>query len=572
MARTVSIGAQSFADMRERNAFFVDKTAFIAEWWKSLDVATLVCRPRRFGKTLNLSMLECFFSTRYAGRGDLFEGLDVWRDASMRDEQGNWPVVSLSLGSVKPSSYGDLVFGIRRQVAMAARVCWPKGPDAVADPVTRDLVRGLFARDDESSVRASLGTLCEALARDSGRNVILLLDEYDTPMQEAWLQGFWDRASSFMREFLNSAFKANPFLARGLITGITRIARESIFSDLNNLEAVTSFSDKYATSFGFTQGEVDAAMAEFGLQDREGVREWYDGFEFGSAADIYNPWSITNYLDKRKLGPYWANTSGNLLVSSLVEKSDARFKGDFERLLAGEAVEERVERQLTFSDLDGDPAAVWGLLVASGYLKAAPMAAEGSEGDLCRLSVVNHETMIAFDRMVQRWFAPVRVPYGEFVRALLADDLDAMNDYLNDVALDTFSVFDAGTRPSGAEPERFYHGFVLGLLVDLRGRYLVRSNRESGYGRYDVMLVPSEPRKDPGIVMEFKVRNPRREGSLEDAAAAALAQIADRRYAEELLASGVPRDRVFEYGFAFEGKRVLVAGGAASPMHGSGNA
>lgn len=556
MARRVAIGAQGFAYLREHNAFLVDKTGFLSDWWQSLDVVTLVCRPRRFGKTLTLSMADCFFSTRYAGREDLFEGLDVWEDPTMRSEQGTWPVVYLSFAGVKGPTFESLQARLCELVAQAYRD--HRGEVDLGEVGERE--RRIFTGKDlavpSEEVPASLARLCEILSTQLGKRAIVLLDEYDTPLQEAWVDGCWERMVDVMRPLFNATLKSNPYLERALITGITRVARESIFSDLNNLKIVTTTSHSFETAFGFTQGEVDDALEEFGLSDREGVRRWYDGFQFGDVANIYNPWSITNYLDERKLAAYWANTSSNGLVSTLVSRSDPQLKADFETLLEGGTVEEYIDEQVSFPDLERDPSAVWSLLVASGYLK---ILSSDPTGDLpATLAITNYETMVSFDAMVRRWFAPSRVAYNGFVKALLAGDLKAMNAYMNDVALNTFSTFDAGNRPSGAEPERFYHGFVLGLLVGLRGRYLVRSNRESGYGRYDVMLVPADAAHDPGIVMEFKVRDSDTEASLDQTVVAAKEQIEERAYAAELIEAGVPADHVRAYGFAFEGKRVLI--------------
>lgn len=555
MARTVSIGAQGFADLRERGYFFVDKSPFVRDWWKSGDAVTLICRPRRFGKTLNLSMVECFFSSRYANRGDLFEGLDVWNDGTMRAEQGQWPVVLVSFAGVKAASFDEMRADVARAIAQVRRDLWPDDSSLGALPSTmHDPVSAIDERMDDATSKAALNTICEALFRQTGRRAIVLLDEYDTPLQEAWLSGYWDQASEYMRGLFNLTFKTNAYLERGLMTGVTRVAHESIFSDLNNLNVVTSASDEYATAFGFTQTEVDESLAQYGLEEsRAEVERWYDGFTFGGRDHIYNPWSITNYLAKRRLAPYWANTSANSLVSSLVRRADADFKSDFETLLQGGTVTRRVSEQIVFLTLGRSPSSAWSLLAASGYLRVVPA------GDLSELTITNHETMLAFDDMVDEWFEGSETQYNGFVRALLSGDVRAMNAYLVEVALDTFSSFDVGTRPSGAQPERFYHGFVLGLLVELRGRYRVRSNRESGFGRYDVALVPTDPSRDPGIVLEFKVLDAYSgEKSLEDAVAAAHAQIDEKRYAQELVSAGVPRDRVRTYGIAFEGKRVLV--------------
>lgn len=556
MPRTVAIGVQSFVDLRERGYFLVDKTSFIADWWHSADQVTFIHRPRRFGKTLNMDMVECFFSNRYASRTDLFNGLDVWNDAGLRCEQGTWPVVSLSFSAAKGASAEAVVRRMCEQIARA----WRQHRDDIdADSLgdqERDLLEGRTPFVDPMVVPNSLARLCELLEKSTGKRCIVLLDEYDTPLHEAWVGGFWHEVSEFVRAFFNSSFKSNPSMERALLTGITRVARESIFSDLNNPKVVSATSSEYATSFGFTQDEVFAAMEEFGLHERDQVKDWYDGFTFGGVTDIYNPWSITNYLDSGRFAPYWANTSGNALISKIVREGDADLKSDFEALLSGGSVEKRFDEQVSFDELGRRPGAVWGLLVAGGYLRieaAGPAHADGSI-----LKITNHEVALSFDGMVRGWFDVVSSRYNAFVRALLAGDLDAMNVYMNDVALDTFSTFDTGKRASGLEPERFYHGFVLGLLVELRGRYLICSNRESGFGRYDVLLEPVDPKADDGIVLEFKVHNPRKEATLEDTVSAAKQQIVDKRYASDLEAKGLAPERIHAYGFAFEGKRVLI--------------
>ena len=556
MPRTVAIGVQSFAELRERGYFLVDKTSFIADWWHSADQVTVIHRPRRFGKTLNMDMVECFFSNKYASRAALFGGLDVWNDAGLRREQGTWPVVSLSFSVAKGASAEAVVRRMCEQIARA----WRQHRDDIdADSLgdqERDLLEGRTPFVDPMVAPNSLARLCELLEKSTGKRCIVLLDEYDTPLHEAWVGGFWHEVSEFVRAFFNSSFKSNPSMERALLTGITRVARESIFSDLNNPKVVSATSPEYATSFGFTQDEVFAAMEEFGLCERDQVKDWYDGFTFGGMPDIYNPWSITNYLDSGRFAPYWANTSGNALISKIVREGDADLKSDFEVLLSGGSVEKRFDEQVSFDELGRRPGAVWGLLVAGGYLRieaAGPAHADGST-----LKITNHEVALSFDGMVRGWFDVVSSRYNAFVRALLAGDLDAMNVYMNDVALDTFSTFDTGKRASGLEPERFYHGFVLGLLVELRGRYLIRSNRESGFGRYDVLLEPVDPKADDGIVLEFKVHNPRKEATLEDTVSAAKQQIADKRYANELEAKGLAPERIHAYGFAFEGKRVLI--------------
>ena len=328
---------------------------------------------------------------------------------------------------------------------------------------------------------------------------------------------------------------------------------------MNNLEVVTATSDKYATAFGFTQEEVFAALKECGhWEKQEEVRRWYDGFIFGTHKDIYNPWSI---LDKGNFATYWANTSSNSLVSKLIREGSRRVKEKFEGLLKGEQIRTSIDEQIVYDQLDSSEEAIWSLLLACGYLKVLSYdrleLLEPGQEQLYELNLTNYEVERMFEGMIRRWFAKSREDYNDFVQAMLEDDLEAMNAYMNRVALNTFSYFDTGRRPSGEEPERFYHGFVLGLLVDLQGRYVLTSNRESGFGRYDVLLEPKGETED-AILLEFKVHNPRREKSLEDTIEAALEQLEKKGYAAGLMARGIPKERIRSYGFAFQGKQVLI--------------
>ncbi|MCD7735525.1 MAG: ATP-binding protein, partial [Lachnospiraceae bacterium] len=380
------------------------------------------------------------------------------------------------------------------------------------------------------------------------------------PMQEAYIHGYWDDLARFTGNFFQSTFKTNEYLERAIMTGITRVSKESVFSELNNLEVVTTTSNKYEDCFGFTQKEVSAALAEYGLEDQaEKVKSWYDGFTFGNLSDIYNPWSVLNYLDKRILNTYWANTSSNALIDRLIREGEQDVKIAMENLLKGESLFTQIDEQIVFSQLNSRTSAVWSLMLASGYLKVLNHTIDEERGTVSyELSLTNKEVRILFESMIHGWFADYTPAYNEFVRAMLNGDIQAMNVYMNRVALATFSFFDTGKKPSGeAEPERFYHGFVLGLLVDLADRYRMLSNRESGFGRYDVML---EPVQDQGkaILLEFKVFDPQRETSLDDTAKEALRQIEDRKYAAALHLKGIHEDRILKYGFAFEGKKVLI--------------
>ena len=563
MTPNVAIGIQDFSTIIENHYFYVDKTAFLKEWWDCGDSVTLITRPRRFGKTLTMSMTEQFFSLEYAGRSDLFEGLAIWEDEKYRSIQGTYPVISLSFARIKEPDYEKTkvkICEILRNVFI--KFSYLKDSEKLTD-ADREYFDRMLAEDiKETDATSSLYQLSDFLYRYYGKKVIILLDEYDTPMQEAFVDGYWDELVSFTRSLFNSTFKTNPALERGIMTGITRVSKESIFSDLNNLKVVTTTSDEYATAFGFTEDEVFAALEQCGLEkEKQKVKKWYDGFIFGTHKDIYNPWSILNYLDSQAYSTYWANTSANSLVGKLIREGDRRIKEKFEKLLCGECIWTEIDEQIVYNQLNGSEEAIWSLLLASGYLKVLSYESYLDIGDRFapryQLTLTNLEVKLMFQRMIHEWFVPVQPDYNDFVRAMFLGDVDAMNEYMNRVALQTFSYFDTGKKAFGAEPERFYHGFVLGLLVDLQERYYLRSNRESGFGRYDVMLEPKDP-KDVAVILEFKVRNKRRETSLEETAEAALKQIQERKYDEELKQKGIDDDQIREYGFAFEGKTVLI--------------
>ncbi|MBO4997377.1 MAG: AAA family ATPase [Lachnospira sp.] len=553
MPRVVATGAQDFEQIISNHCFYVDKSLLIKEWWERQDSVTLITRPRRFGKTLNISMLDCFFSTKYEGRGDLFEGLDIWKEEKYHVLQGSYPVISLSFAGVKENTYDE----VRRQIIQILTELYSAfyflrdcGKLNEKDKEYFDRV-GIDMGDADAA--KALNRLSDYLYRYYGKKVIILLDEYDTPLQEAYVGGYWEQLVSFTRSLFNNTFETNPYMERAIMTGITRVSRESMFLDLNNLKVVTTSSDAYATCFGFMEEEVFSAMDEFGMDNRDEVKSWYDGFTFGSVTDIYNPWSITNMLDTGKLKTYWANTSSNSLAGSLIRQGSQSIKMQFERLLMGETITCVVDEEIVYGELGQNAEAVWSLLLASGYLKSLDI-----QGDRYELALTNYETKKMFEKLVSGWFGSERSNYNDFIKALLLGDVKAMNAYMNRMTLAMFRSFDVGNRPSGrTEPERFYHGFVLGLLVELKDRYKVTSNRESGFGRYDVMLVPLQ-KEDDGIILEFKVHDSEDETDLKDTVKAALKQIDEKHYEQVLLDEGVEAERIRKYGFAFEGKQVLI--------------
>ena len=343
--------------------------------------------------------------------------------------------------------------------------------------------------------------------------------------------------------------------------GITRISKESIFSDLNNLEVVTTTSEPYSDCFGFTETEVFTSLDEFGMSDKKDeVKQWYDGFTFGKHHDIYNPWSITNYLRKRELHPYWASTSSNSLAGKLIRTASADVKEKMEDLLQGKQITVNFDEQIVYNQLDHNENAIWSLLLASGYLRVEDVDYRGiTREPWYNLSITNIETLSMFMNMFRGWFTSSDAKYGDFIKALVENDLDAMNYYMNKISMATFSYFDVGSgNKESVEPERFYHGFVLGLMAEQMENFEIRSNRESGFGRYDIMMIPHDPVKNPAIIIEFKVCSRTNKETLEDAVQSALQQIIDKNYETELLAQGIPKEKIRHYGFAFEGKKVLI--------------
>ena len=563
MKKTIAIGFQDFESLRVNDRFYVDKTDFIREWWDGGDAVTLITRPRRFGKTLNMSMLNCFFSNRYTNRGELFEGLKVWEDAELRKEQGAWPVIFLTFAGIKGVTYQSTMVQIKKMLVKLFSSYRGLSSSEKLDQNEQLALANITEKMSDDDAALSLNLLSTVLEKVYEKKVLIFLDEYDTPLQEAYVNGYWKELVAFTRTMFNNTFKTNSSLERAIMTGITRVSKESIFSDLNNLVVVTTTSNLYATCFGFTEPEVFHALDEQGFaeKDKTDVKTWYDGFTFGSVTDIYNPWSVTNFLNEGELKAYWANTSGNGLAGTLIRQGDPDIKMQFETLLAGGTLTVPIDEQIIFDQLDQRKYAIWSLLLASGYLKVESVDTQTDERGMKKkwytLALTNLEVAMMFEDMVRGWFEEGKY-FNQFVSAMFRGDPESMEEYLNEIMRVIMSSFDGEAKSETRTPEKFYHGLVLGLLVDQNERYYVRSNRESGFGRYDVMLEPKKA-SDPAVIMEFKVFNPRRgEKTLEDTVANALKQIEEKKYETELVSRGIPEENVLKYGFAFKGRECLI--------------
>ena len=562
MSTVISIGNQDFESIRKSESFYIDKTVFIKEWWENNDSVTLITRPRRFGKTLNLSMLQCFFSVKYKDRADLFKNLSIWKEKKYRDLQGTYPVIFLSFASVKGITYESA----RESILLLLEELYQQHSFLIDEGILNQKETEYFEKAgigmSDAEAAMAIPKLAYHLFQYYKKKVIILLDEYDTPLQEAYIHNYWEQMTFFVRGIFNSAFKTNSSMERGLMTGITRVSKESIFSDLNNLTVVTTTSEKYKEMFGFTEEEVFQALEAAGLgKQKQKVKEWYDGFTFGSSKDIYNPWSITNFLDEKKIKLYWANTSSNALISKLLREGSKEIKIDMEALITGHHVFTVLDEQIVFQELDDNEQAIWSLLLASGYLKVERSPEdETDDNQQYELSITNKEVEKMFRNMIQGWFKKTSGSNSDFIKALLMNDVEYMNQFMNEISIKMFSSFDIGRHPSQKmEPERFYHGFVLGLIVELADRYYISSNRESGFGRYDVMLEPIN-KSDRAFIFEFKVYNPAKDKDLKAAAENALSQIEQRKYSNVLIERGIAEEQIYCYGFAFEGKKVLILG------------
>lgn len=555
----VGLGYQNFLDFVCGKRFYVDKTHFIPEWLASDARITLITRPRRFGKSMLLSTVRTFFDPMYADHPEYFKKLQVWKDKDCRRLFGTIPVISVSFGSCKGNHFEQAMRGVTLGLYnMYIQHEYLRESPKLSEEEKAEYRRivASFSEQRTEYVEISIQKLCELLYKHYGKFPIILMDEYDTPLLEAYTDGYWDETINTFRQLFHTTFKENDFFYRAIITGVTRISKNSLFSDLNNLEVDTVTCDAYSDCFGFTEQEV---MDAFKCQDIDTIRDvkaMYDGFTIGRHQAIYNPWSICNYMRQRELIGYWVNTSSNKLVGDIIRRHPVESKYEIERLMAGEKVHKRINEGITFQYLEGDENSLWSLLLAVGYIKAENIV-RSAEGIECDVSVTNREVMAMFKTEILGMFHNGWSAYGRFAEALLAHKMELMNEYLQTITYTSISYFDVADGPKERTLENFYHGLVLGLIVSLRDRYRIVSNRESGRGRYDIAMYPLQENTD-AFIMEFKVQDRKKETDLEQTAMNALQQIVDKNYEADLLAAGVPEERIYKLGFAFAGKDVLV--------------
>lgn len=561
--RDGGIGYQHFDRFMEMELFYVDKTKFISEWWKRGEIVTLLTRPRRFGKTLLLSTVDNFFSVRYTGRSAWFNQLAVGKDKDLMKLQGSIPVIFMTFAGIKANSFSGAVQGIARYMAEVydgyRNLLDSKNLTLEEKEIYENYYRGLYLPSTDGEEKLAychdgLKVLSELLYKHYKSKAIILIDEYDTPLVEAYTYNYWEQMTCLMRTIFNTTLKTNNFLERALLTGITRVVKESLFSDLNNIEVISITTELYEDCCGFTEEEVIDILAVRDSDEMNKVREFYDGFTFGKMKNIYNPWSIVNFIDLHQFKLYWGHSGGYGLLSDVVLHNEENLLPDMQKLLSGKPIHKNFDESFSMQELYTTPGAVWALMLATGYVKAENVIFDGKLE--CDLSITNKEALMIFDDMVKSWYKGTIYEYESFIDWLIKDDLEGMNHYMNNVVLDMTSVFDVGGGHS-RQPEKFYHGLVLGLIVELRKQYEILSNRESGFGRFDVMLKPKEKQLD-GIIFEFKVCKEKGKNALMKTAIEACQQIDRLNYEKELLDAGVTKDKIRKYGFAFRGKEVLI--------------
>lgn len=553
--RPLSIGISDFKTIITGNYAYVDKSLLIQEIVEASAPVILIPRMRRFGKTLNLSMLRYFFEKTDQDTSCLFKSLNIWENREYRTLQGQFPVIFISLKDVKHLSWEETLESFRQIIAAEFdrhQACLES--EHLNEVEKSDYLAILHKKPSLPLLERSLFLLSKWLQRCYNRKAIILIDEYDTPAHAAYVGGFYSPLITFLRNWLSSCLKDNVHLERGVLTGILRIAKESIFSGLNNVDTFTVLNEPFRDKFGLLESEVKELLHEFGLSSKlPEFRQWYNGYRIGSCEGLYNPWSVLKCIEANgTLSSYWVNTSDNALMKQVITRGTDELKADVEELLRGGTVEKVIEEGIIFSNLDTSPRAVWALLLFSGYLTLAATPIHEA-GPFCRLKIPNAEVAGLYHSMIREWFEKsfTETKYRLLLQSLTSGDIDTFSQLFQEFLLSATSVFDFNPQ----EPERVYHAFILGMLLGVSDRYEVRSNRESGYGRYDVMLIPKNP-SDLGIIMEFKKIGQFEQSDLETAVKSALKQIEDKHYAQELVERGVRR--ILHLGLAFEGKRVLI--------------
>jgi Protein of unknown function (DUF1703)./Predicted AAA-ATPase. len=556
MKKKIQIGTSDFKKLIGGNNFFVDKSLLIKEFIENGADIILTPRPRRFGKTLNLSMLKYFFDIRTKEETkDLFNGLKIKNEKEIIKLQGEYPVIFITFKNQKHRNYDEFIDGMSLLIFNLYREYdYLLESNKLSNLDKNKYEKILNGKFNVAELENSINDLMYYLNKHYGKKVMLLIDEYDVPIQEAYIRGYYDEMIILVRNLLTAALKDNMYLEKSMITGILRVAKESIFSGLNNLQVNTILGLKFTDKFGFTEEEISELLTYYGLQDKsDDIKKWYNGYIFGGKI-IYNPWSVLNYIDNNEVGfmPYWINSSSNDLIKRILLKGDNNMKLELEELIEGNTINKVIDDSIVMSEVEDSNENIWSFLLMSGYLKA--VKTENIEGILnCELKIPNQEVLIFYNNLIKKWFIETLTnqKYELMLNTLITGDIKIFAGLFKEFVINNLSYFDI----SGKEPERVYHAFVLGMLVSLSKDYEVKSNKESGYGRYDVMIIPKDISKI-GIIIEFKKIDYFLDDTIEEATKEALKQIEDKKYAQELLSKRI-KD-IIKLAIVFKGKEVKV--------------
>ncbi len=565
--RPLPLGIDNFEEIISHNYHYVDKSLFIKEILDYRSKVTLIPRPRRFGKTLNLSMLKYFFEKTAKSHASLFDALDIANHPECMKHQGQYPVIFLTFKFIEGETWEISFEKMKRLIANEFwRHKYLLKASCLGKHQKKEFQQIIELTASDTAYEVSLRDLTSYLAQYYNTNPIVLLDEYDVPMQNGFKNNYYNKAAQFIRGFIGDGLKGNDFLNFAVITGCMRVTKESIFTGLNNPRVCTLLDDAYSDKFGLLEREVKVLLKECEAATcqqvcMEEIRAWYNGFSSGPHT-IYNPWSIISFIDKKcKFDSYWINTSSNDIIKNLIKNSNEDVKEEISQLLQGKTIDKQVDENIVFADLGKKEPALWNFLLFSGYLSFKNLRLVGTHRH-ADLFIPNKEIISIYESTILGWFSSTEIRYNAMLEHLVNGDISKFTELFEEFVITSFGFFDLADRKAeNQEPENFYHAFVLGILATLAGTHFITSNREAGLGRYDVMIVPKDTTK-PALIIEFKKVSPNKHETLEIAAASALQQIADKRYAVELRHKGYMR--IIPLAIVFEGKKVLVREQTAS--------
>ena len=548
----IGIGVSDFKILRIRQNYYIDKTMFIKDIIDNQSSVILITRPRRFGKTLNMSMLRYYFDCTQKDNKELFKNLKIMKEGEKYTSKiGCYPCIYLTLKDVLGTNFEEMILSLKSEILEI----YIDNANLLKSNKLLDIEKEIYnkilnLKANNIEIQSSIKFLSKILYKEYEKPVMLFLDEYDVPLQNAYTEGFYEETIKFFKAFYGITFKDNSYLEKTVITGVSRVAKESIFSGANNFKVYTVLENEFSEDFGITEKEMLKIIKDFKIEKQEEIKKWYDGYKIGDTEGIYNPWSILNYLVDRELIPYWVNTSSNDLIK-LILKNSSSIKEKIERLLRDEDIEVTIDQETIITGIEKREENIWGLLLGTGYLKITEKV------DIVekkyKVKIPNYEIKALFQSIIRNWFSNKII--GNDLNSILKDlitlNLKEFEKKFDILVRQMFSYMDVGENTA----ENFYHAFVLGMLVGLKDKYYVNSNRESGLGRYDILLEPKN-KNDNSFIIEFKVSESKEEKNIEETIKNAKKQIVQKKYEENLKERGYKN--ITKIVIAFKGKKVKM--------------